>query len=91
LTCTKLTTIPYTLFDNNLSITTFDAVFRDCTNLTGVVKKYWDDSIWTNITTHINTFTNTGALASNGATIPTTWGGTCNCNGDCSTNCNGDG
>jgi hypothetical protein len=87
--CTSLTTIPSGLFDNNINVTNFSYTFQNCTSLTGSAPKLWNNSIWSHVSNNGSCFEDTGALGTNRTTIPIEWGGTCDCAGDCNSNCSG--
>jgi len=81
--CNSLTSIPYTLFDNNTDATDFSSVFRLCPNLTGIVPQLWDTSRWSNVSYSTYCFDNTGVLSHSGTTIPKDWGGKLVADGGC--------
>ena len=66
-----------------------DNLFKNCTSLSGPTPQLWDDTIWTEVISFDDAFTNTGALGNYGANIPIDWGGTCDCAGNCTANCSG--
>jgi len=61
-------------------VTNFGYCFNYCTSLTGGAPRLWDNTIWSDVTYYSDCFTNTNTLGTNRTTIPTSWGGTSNCN-----------
>jgi hypothetical protein len=92
--CASLQQIPNTLFDSNINTQNFTNTFSGNFELIGNAPKLWDSSKWSNVIFNdgcFGCFTSTAiaSIGSNGDTIPISWGGFCECGGDCITNCSG--